>query len=44
MFYWKRFDLPKADIVKVQELYKKILPDNNFFFQKVELDLTHFLN
>jgi hypothetical protein len=43
MFYWKYFDLDPTEVTKIQELYKKILPKNNHFFQQLDLKITHFL-
>lgn len=43
MFYWERFNLDSTEVEKIQKLYKQSLPFNNYFFQPVDVGLTHFL-
>lgn len=43
MFYWKYINLPSAEIKFIQHEYKKKLPNNNYFFQSLELTCKEFL-
>jgi hypothetical protein len=43
MFYWKYQDIPQAEITKLQEEYRKILPNNSEFFQVVPLKIKTFM-
>jgi hypothetical protein len=43
MFYWKYHNIPEIEITKLQEEYKKILPDNSEFFQVVPLEIKTFM-
>jgi hypothetical protein len=43
MFYWKYQDIPKDEIVRLQELYKKVLPNNSEFFQVIPLEIKTFM-
>lgn len=43
MFYWKYIDIDPFDIKVIQQEYLKVLPNNNHFFQPLDLPITHFL-
>ena len=43
MFYWKYQDVPEDEILRLQELYKKVLPNNSEFFQVVPLEIKTFM-
>jgi hypothetical protein len=43
MFYWKYQDVPNNEILRLQELYKKVLPNNSEFFQIVPLEIKMFM-
>lgn len=42
-FYWKYIDLLQDDLHYIKEKYLKVLPNNDYFFQSLDLGLTHFL-
>ena len=44
MFYWKRFHVDIVLVKEIQRIYKQQLPNNNFFFQQLNLPVTHFLD
>lgn len=44
MFYWKYQPVPDADLKIIQDLYRKNLPDNNEFFQVIQIPITTFMN
>ncbi len=43
MFLWKYITVDQDDIEKIQKLYLESLPNNDHFFQPVEIGITHFL-
>jgi hypothetical protein len=43
MFYWKYIDIDSVDIQSIQAEYTKLLPDNDYFFQSLELPIKQFL-
>lgn len=43
MFYWKHININPTDIENIQAEYKKLLPNNNHFFQGLDLPITTFL-
>lgn len=43
MFYWKKFHVDESDTKIIQDLYHTHMPDNEFFLQQINLNLTHFL-
>jgi hypothetical protein len=43
MFLWKYIDIDPAIIKDIQEHYLKSLPENQHFFQGVELDIAEFM-
>lgn len=42
-FYWKHINISDNDIRYIQELYLKLLPKNDHFFQPLEIPITNFL-
>jgi hypothetical protein len=44
MFLWKYIDIDPAIIKDIQDRYLKILPNNQHFFQGVNLDITTFMD
>ena len=43
MFYWKYIHIDEAEIKNIQTEYTRALPDNDYFFQSLELPITKFL-
>lgn len=43
MFYWKYIDIDPNTIKSLQDEYSRHLPDNNYFFQPLELPIKEFL-
>ncbi len=42
-FYWQYINVPQKDIEYIQKKYLKLLPNNDHFFQQLDLDVTEFL-
>ena len=42
-FYWERFKIDQEEINFLQDSYRKLLPNNNHFFQSLELPFNTFL-
>lgn len=43
MFYWKYIHIDEAEIKNIQLEYTRVLPNNDYFFQSLELPITTFL-
>jgi len=43
MFIWQYLDLPLGEIEKIQQEFRDNLPNNDFFFQYMNIDSTTFL-
>lgn len=42
-FYWSYLDLDNREIEKIQKEYLNVLPDNDHFFQTLEIPLKEFI-
>ena len=43
MFLWKYVDIDPKEIKNIQDQYRKVLPNNDHFFQVIDLEITEFL-
>lgn len=43
MFYWKYIDIDPAELQSIRREYLNHLPDNNHFFQSLDLPIKEFL-
>ena len=43
MFIWQYLDIPQNEISAIQQEFQAKLPNNDFFFQHLTIDRTHFL-
>lgn len=43
MFLWQYINIDQAVIDDIKQRYLKVLPTNNYFFQGLDIGVTHFL-
>jgi hypothetical protein len=43
MFLWKYIDISNEEIENIKKLYLNNLPNNNHFFQPIDIDISNFL-
>lgn len=44
MFYWKYYDIPEKDLEDIKNIYRKHLPNNEEFFQVVNIPIKTFMD
>lgn len=43
MFLWKYIELDSQEVENLKDLYFKSMPSNDYFFQPLDIGITHFL-